>query len=329
MDVVGMTAVASGSIELGEVSFDIFTTDFNSNLILFCRRGFAITGRHRHIIKHSNRRFFVNTTDFDRYLDYAFQRLDRIIQSEEISVSDKADIVYHVGKRTVMRLLENPRSGEQVHASSRIVESCTDLILSEARAAESLFAISSTDSYTFSHSINVCTFSILVGEALFDWDRSTLYELGMAGLLHDLGKVLVDRRILLKPARLSRGELLAVQKHPIYSFDLITFHALSEGIAAAGRSHHERMDGSGYPDSLCGDKIHPFARIVAVADVYDAMTSARVYSDEKPCVAALREMAAMRNQLDSSIFQTLVSLVLRSPSLAGSLGGRLTQSVSD
>jgi len=100
-------------------------------------------------------------------------------------------------------------------------------------------------------------------------------------------------------------------RHPIFSDDIISGHGLPREVASAGRSHHERLDGSGYPDGLKGNEIHPFARITAVADVYDAITTDRVYRKQRPHIEALSIIAEDKEKYDLKAFSALLRVVLR------------------
>lgn len=305
-----LVCISPGSIELGPIPFDLYTP-LGNRMILFCRTGFSITRHHRMILERVGRPFYIGSDDMEPYIEYAFERLERIVASPEIRSSDKADIVHRVGKRTVKKLIENPRSGQRVAESGKVVENYVELILRSPEAASHLFALSALDAYIFSHSVNVCTFCVMLGQRLHGSDRNMLWELGMAGLTHDIGKTKVEQSILQKPGPLSQEQMELVRRHPVHSYEMLREHGLSESILEAGHHHHERQNGSGYPDRLSGNDIHPTARMVAVADVYDAITSDRVYKSGKPHIKALKEMAKEEERFDADIFGALLYIVLR------------------
>jgi HD-GYP domain len=140
-----------------------------------------------------------------------------------------------------------------------------------------LLMLERKDDYTVHHSLNV---SILAG-VLGKWLGVTgqdLEDLILSGLMHDTGKALVDTNILNKPDKLSKKEFEVMRYHPILGYELLRDNQeLSEAVRLGVLQHHERMDGSGYPLKLFGGQIHYFARIIAIIDIYDAMTSDRVY----------------------------------------------------
>jgi putative nucleotidyltransferase with HDIG domain len=133
------------------------------------------------------------------------------------------------------------------------------------------------DMYTYQHSLNIGIYSALIGKWM-EYDQLTIKQLSYAGLLHDLGKTQIDDEILLKPQKLTEQEYNTIKKHTILGYEIIKKSSrLSTNIAMAALQHHEREDGRGYPLGLQGNRIHNFAKIVAIADVFDAMTSERPY----------------------------------------------------
>jgi HD-GYP domain-containing protein (c-di-GMP phosphodiesterase class II) len=133
------------------------------------------------------------------------------------------------------------------------------------------------DNYTFSHSLNVAVLSVVIGTAL-KLDRRQLRDIAMGALIHDIGKVFIDKKILNKPGKLTSGELNEIRKHCQEGYDYIKSNCLiPEDAMKAILTHHEQFDGNGYPSSLKRDEIHYFGRIISVADVYDALTSDRPY----------------------------------------------------
>ncbi|MBM7694718.1 putative nucleotidyltransferase with HDIG domain [Peribacillus deserti] len=133
------------------------------------------------------------------------------------------------------------------------------------------------DHYIFTHSLNVTLYSIAVGIKLKLAPRQ-LEILALGALLHDVGKVSVPKNILLKPGRLTEEEFVEIKKHSECGFNLLRgIHTVPLVVAHCAYQHHERLDGSGYPRGLLGDQIHYFGKILAVADVFDAVTSNRIY----------------------------------------------------
>lgn len=133
------------------------------------------------------------------------------------------------------------------------------------------------DFYTYVHSIDVAIFAIIMGETL-NFDKTYLRIIALSALLHDIGKVKIDDKILSKPSKLNDIEMAIMKKHTTYGYEIIKDElGYSEEMAKIAWEHHERLDGYGYPKGLRGNGIHLFSRIIAICDIYDAITSDRVY----------------------------------------------------
>ncbi len=136
------------------------------------------------------------------------------------------------------------------------------------------------DEYTYKHSINVSLIATMISKWM-GFSNYELYDIALAGLLHDIGKSKVPVEILNKPSKLSKDEYEIMKRHTQYGYEILkNTSGIDESITLGALEHHERLDGKGYPLGLSGDKIHTYAKIIAVADIYDAMTSTRVYKEK-------------------------------------------------
>lgn len=191
-----------------------------------------------------------------------------------------------------------------------VAEHVLEHVLGVQGVLSRLRQVKSGDEYTYNHSLNVGIYSVLIGN-WFGYDEQTLRQLAMAGLLHDAGKAKISAGILKKPSRLTDEEFEEMKRHPLYGYDLVNNTAgLSRHIAMAVLQHHERENGGGYPLRLSADTIHPYAKIVAVADVYDAVTSDRVYQAKRPpYVAADIIMEESFRTLDPVIVQKFLQRI--------------------
>ncbi|MGC9221311.1 MAG: HD-GYP domain-containing protein [Solirubrobacteraceae bacterium] len=183
-----------------------------------------------------------------------------------------------------------------------VVEQILVQITSAGDTAFALADLSSADGYTFQHSIDVTATGLLVGRRYFadygwldfrgerHYDRinGRLSILGLGLLLHDIGKLAVPLSILNKPGKLSAEEWLLMRNHPRAGLDVLNGDQWSPLVKTIVLRHHERWDGSGYPDGKVGEDTHALARIAAVADVFDAMTSERPYAPARPAAEGVR-----------------------------------------
>jgi len=164
------------------------------------------------------------------------------------------------------------------------------------------------EDYTYEHSVSVAAISMQIGY-LLNYSRAKLSELGKAGLLHDIGKALIAPEILRKNGPLSDAEFAEISRHPVIGFNLTAkIYGGSSAICQGILQHHERMDGSGYPSRLRGSEIHEFGRILAIADVFDAVTSNRAYSRKISLYQAAEELSrGAFGKLDPFICQQFLS----------------------
>jgi response regulator RpfG family c-di-GMP phosphodiesterase len=176
-----------------------------------------------------------------------------------------------------------------------VVTEMVDQIINNRDVFYNLTDIRNYDDYTFSHSVNVCVLSLIVGTKL-QLNRNQLEILGIGAILHDVGKIFIENEILNKPGCLDSTEFEKIKTHTSKGYEFLKGKISMSYISAhIAYQHHERIDGSGYPRGLADTQIHRFAKIVAVTDVYDAMTAQRVYRDAIPSYQVLEELRAGAN----------------------------------
>lgn len=173
-----------------------------------------------------------------------------------------------------------------------------------------LLMIGDGDNYTYHHSMQVGMLSYYIASWL-GYPKEEAYKAGKAGYLIDIGKCKVSQSILSKPGKLTPEEFEEVKRHAEYSHEIILNSTGDELSALVALQHHEREDGSGYPHGLTSKDIHPFAKIAAVADVYSAMTSNRVYRSKQELLSVLRELNSLSfGQLSPEPTQALIRHLL-------------------
>lgn len=215
---------------------------------------------------------------------------------------DKAKAMYVDSVRYAKVLLEDVRLGKavDVYSSGLLVE---DIISSVTRNSDALVGLSKLrvfDEYTFTHSVNVAVLTVVFGRFLGKTDDE-LKALGMAGLFHDIGKQLIPDAVLNKPGKLTDEEFIVMKQHPLLGFKHLYEQAGAkknvETVVVRGIvEHHEKYNGTGYPRGLTGSAISEVGRIIAVADVYDALSSRRVYKAPMAPHKALGLMYSMRGK---------------------------------
>lgn len=181
----------------------------------------------------------------------------------------------------------------QVQSTVKIL---IDELLCNSDVLINLTDIRTFDDYTFGHSVNVCILSIMTGITM-GYNDSKLTDLGTGALLHDIGKTHIDKNILNKPGKLSNTEYNEIKKHTEQGFEILrSYEDISLLSAHIAFQHHERWDGKGYPRRLKGENILEYARIVAAADVYDALIADRPYRSSYTITEALSILKNMTGE---------------------------------
>jgi putative nucleotidyltransferase with HDIG domain len=224
----------------------------------------------------------------------------------------RAAALVRQSRQRVQSLFQEARMGQTVNAEAclPLVEDIATSVWRNPGALISLARLKDADDYTYMHSVAVCALMVALSRQLGFGETETRAA-GMAGLLHDLGKALTPSEILNKPGKLTDAEFTIMKQHPVEGHRLLAeAKAVGDITLDVCLHHHEKMDGSGYPDRQPGDKITLFARMGAVCDVYDAITSNRPYKSGWDPAESIRKMAEWCNgHFDERVFQAFVRSV--------------------
>ena len=198
------------------------------------------------------------------------------IETEDLISDETRYYTQSVVKEVMNDILWQNRLN-RVPEITKVVNNIVDELLSNDNILVNMKDIRMIDDYTFGHCTNVCILSVITGIEL-GYNELRLRDLGVGALLHDIGKMRIPKHILQKPGRLTSEEYEQVKQHTIYGFEILKdCDDIRAPAANAALGHHERFNGTGYPRGLTGEDTHEYAKVIAIADVYDAMTSDRVY----------------------------------------------------
>ena len=215
-------------------------------------------------------------------------------------------------KAAVRSMFDEVRMGHAVDVGSarQLVEDISDSVARNAGAIISLARLKTADDYTYMHSVAVCAMMVALAKQL-GLGEAEVRSCGMAGLLHDLGKVAMPVEVLNKPGKLTEAEFAIIRLHPVEGYKMLMASGGVEPISLdVVLHHHEKMDASGYPESLNGDQISLHAKMGAVCDVYDAITSNRPYKAGWDPAESLRKMAGWASgHFDNKVFEAFVKSV--------------------
>lgn len=218
------------------------------------------------------------------YIDDIISKNIEIIETVPLKIRHQA--IQHIEKS--FNNLKNPTNKKSMtycldEQSKQFVSIIDDLMAFIFESKEIVTILSDAiiyDQYIYQHSLQVTIYSISIARKL-GYNSDEIRQIGIGAMLHDVGKMLIPAEILSKPGRLTNDEFEMMKLHAKYGFDVLrSLHTISLLSAHCAFQHHERLDGSGYPRGLVDFEIHPYAKIIAVADVFDAVTSNRVYRDK-------------------------------------------------
>lgn len=259
--------------------------------------------RHTHL--------YARNDDSDGLNVYMEANLKAALNDPELPEDKKAEILYTTSTHIVRVLLNNPQSSEAIKGARNVVENATSYILKDAGSLGHVVEISSFDYYTYTHSTNVMSYAVALGASLGYNKEKNLIDLGLSALLHDIGKKYVRKKVTNKRGRLTKAEFNEIMRHPDFGFNALKkSEQLASNILDVVRSHHEKIDGTGYPQGLRGSEISLDARIVSCTDIYDALTTRRVYRKAYRIYPALRLMKEMTgSKIDAEVYQEFVKLL--------------------
>ena len=226
---------------------------------------------------------------------------DELARAMTICLAARNQVIDMFHAARLGKAIDNGATRSLVDELAASVERNPAALLSVAR-------LKTHDDYTYLHSVAVSALMLSLARQL-DLDDKQTRLAGAAGLMHDLGKAMMPREVLNKPSKLSDAEFAIMRRHPPAGGELLLAGGADPEVREVAMHHHEKVDGTGYPDRLAGDAIPLLARMCAVCDVYDAVTSERAYKKPWDPSGAMRQMAAWQGHFDKRMFTAFVKAV--------------------
>ncbi len=238
------------------------------------------------------REVYITASDRKHYLRYLEENLGNIIADESLSTREKTRIAYDCASQLARDVLRDPSRPENLERAKAMVGHTVHHLITDVEQPATMLDMMAFDYSTYTHSVNVCILGIALGERL-GLSSEELNVLGAGLFLHDVGKSKVDPAILNKKGPLDDREWETIKKHPDLGYEILReAGGVPEAAMLVVRQHHEKMNGKGYPLGLQDQEIHLYAKIAALADVFDALTTKRAYKD------ALRSFPAVKIMRD-------------------------------
>lgn len=237
---------------------------------------------------------------------------------EQVKVEDRAKVRLSesVRKRVaegVQYLYQDTNSASFVSETRNITNDLMKAITDNDAIAVDISALKISDEYTFKHSVDVATMSMIVAKR-YGFTKEQVYEIGIAGLLHDIGKSQIPNEVLNKAGKLTDEEFALMKQHTLLGYRILAEKKeLSEDIKLGVLQHHEKTNGRGYPMGIEEDKINVFARIISVVDIYDALVTERPYKKPFSPRDAVEMIMSMTGELDINVMRCFLESVILYP----------------
>jgi HD-GYP domain-containing protein (c-di-GMP phosphodiesterase class II) len=248
-------------------------------------------------------------------IDAALEQIARPKETPRISMAEEVQRAAKIcakSKEAVVSMFQEVRMGKAIdhEAAGALVEEIANSVLRNPGALISLARLKTADDYTYMHSVAVCALMVALSHQL-DLDEKATRAAGLAGLLHDLGKAVMPMEVLNKPGKLTDEEFRIIKSHPVEGHRmLVEGGAVGDIPLDVCLHHHEKMDGSGYPKGLKDAEISLYAKMGAVCDVYDAITSNRPYKAGWDPAESIRKMTEWsKGHFDGHVFQAFVKSI--------------------
>ncbi|MCR5215940.1 MAG: HD-GYP domain-containing protein [Lachnospiraceae bacterium] len=237
---------------------------------------------------------------------------------EEITKEDRASVELSDSVKArvaegVRYMFDNPASDETINMTSNIISDIMGNIMSNDAIAVDVDALKVCDEYTFKHSVDVATMAMIVAKKA-GLPQSDIHDIGVAGLLHDIGKAQIPLEVLNKPGKLTDAEFDLMKKHSLFGYEIIKDKPdLTPLIKLGVLQHHEKINGKGYPNGIVQHQISPYARILTVVDIYDALVTARPYKKAFSKRDAVEMIMTMTDGLDVNAMKNFMHSVILYP----------------
>lgn len=285
----------------------------NNRYVLYCnrRKKLSYVDRQR-LLENNIHTVYVSTDEYLVYNKYVEERLESLLSSD-IDIKIKGKVLYSASINYINETFEVIEEISDLSRSKNLVHNIITYISSAKDIQDLLNPVISHDFSTYTHSVQTTVLILVLARHMFTTQKEEFFlDIGSGGLLHDIGKNLIDTELLNKPGSLTKAEFSEVKKHPKYGQELLLDQNINNKIIhQMVLQHHEKFDGSGYPYGLSGTNISETGRLVSVADVYVSLISDRPYRAKLTSNEALTIMETeMAGSFDLRYLDLLKNIIL-------------------
>lgn len=243
-------------------------------------------------------------------------KVQKTIEKLQVEDRSKVKLSESVKKRVsegMQYLYSNTGSQQFANAADSIADDLMQSITENDAIAVDIGMLKVSDEYTFKHSVDVATIGMVIAKK-HGMSQKQVHDIGIVGLLHDLGKSQIPNEVLNKAGKLTDKEFAIMRNHPVLGYNILKEKRnISEEVIQGVLQHHEKMNGKGYPLGLKGEQISPYARIISVADIYDALVTERPYKKPMTQRDAVEMIMALTDEIDIKAMKSFLSSVILYP----------------
>ncbi len=266
----------------------------NSKYVLYKASGMPFTERDRtRLIDGNKKELYVYSGELSDYNQYVEANLPAILQDSNLPPKKRQEIMCQASINYVQEVFNIPSKHikENMGRSRSIIKHILNDKLEESNLFETLAGLVGHSSYTYVHSVQVCAYTVSLHTQTMKLSEEELIDIGVGALFHDYGKIYIPLEILDKPDKLTSSEFDQVKQHCEYGYEMLKMHNVLHPLSLnILKHHHEKINGTGYPEGLKGPEIGKSAKITAIADVFSALTTTRPYRQALDRESALEIM---------------------------------------
>ena len=265
----------------------------------------------RRLVDNGVEELYLPLSQQKEYVRYVESVVGAVMEDNAVDATERTRIYYDAAEHILRDIFEEASPEDTVPRCEKLVWAAVSFISREQYSYKCFLKITGLDYSTYAHAVNAFLYAIHLGQATGMDDLDDIAELGLSALLMDIGKSEIDPTILYQSGPLDEEQWVQMTQHPRLGHQMAQrLGVTNERVLDVILHHHEKLDGSGYPHGLRGDEIRPFTRIATICDIFDAVTTNRVYRNAVSSFAALKLMQQeMSHKLDKDLFRAFVGML--------------------